>query len=302
MPICLKLSFHMPMWLYLCSLHALCYLPCACVLHTLFICLGLNLVCHAMCYFSPFIPFYRNFLCFGLMIRTRSRPYGLCHCPYTKAHIKRFGPSYLHVYACLLLCFMLMLTSLVLGFTTLDALSRFMVVWLHLTLMRPCLDVTIWDASPWCQLLRAYLYSFSFCVMICLPCLFVPPVGFLYIFTCLHVHEWVLLVNVSSMLQHNEVMDIRSKPTFVPREHHLLFAFLLVCLLACLLAFLCFACHVYRAYLLYASFICTLHLFLPLLICWFLVFTFACKHIKRGHMELRHGLPSASKKGVDASM
>ena len=39
-------------------------------------------------------------------------------------------------------------------------------------------------------------------------------------------------------------MDIRSKPTFVPRKHHLLFAFLLVCLLACLLAFLflCLQC------------------------------------------------------------
>ena len=46
------------------------------------------------------------------------------------------------------------------------------------------------------------------------------------------------------MLQHNEAMDIRSKPTFVPRGHHLLFAFLLVCLLACLLAslFLCLPC------------------------------------------------------------
>ena len=33
-------------------------------------------------------------------------------------------------------------------------------------------------------------------------------------------------------------MDIRSKPTFVPRKHHILFAFLLVCLLICLLAFL----------------------------------------------------------------
>ena len=39
-------------------------------------------------------------------------------------------------------------------------------------------------------------------------------------------------------------MDIQSKPTFVPRRHHLLFAFLLVCLLACLLAFLflCLPC------------------------------------------------------------
>ena len=54
--------------------------------------------------------------------------------------------------------------------------------------------------------------------------------------TCLHVHAWVLLASVSSMLQHNEAMDIQSKPTFVPHRHHLLFAFLLVCLFACFLA------------------------------------------------------------------
>ena len=81
---------------------------------------------------------------------------------------------------------------------------------------------------------------------------------------CLHVHAWVLLASVSSMLQHNEVMDIRSKPKFVPRGHHLLFAFLLVfllsCSLVCMLPCSC-ACHVYHAYLLYASFICTLHHF-----------------------------------------
>ena len=55
---------------------------------------------------------------------------------------------YLHVYVCLLLCFMLALASLVLVFATLDALSGFVVVWLHPTPMRPCLDVTIWDALP----------------------------------------------------------------------------------------------------------------------------------------------------------
>ena len=38
------------------------------------------------------------------------------------------------------------------------------------------------------------------------------------------------------MLQDNEVMDIRSKPTFVPRRHHLLFSFLLCCLFSCLFA------------------------------------------------------------------
>ena len=119
---------------------------------------------------------------------------------------------------------------------------------------------------------------------------------------CSHVHAWVLLASVLSMLQHNEVMDIRSKPTFVPCEHHLLFIFLLVCLLACLLAFLflflpCLLClsALYLFHMLFAS-------FLPLLVCWFLVFAFACTHIERGRMELRHDLPGTSKKGEDVSM
>ena len=119
---------------------------------------------------------------------------------------------------------------------------------------------------------------------------------------CSHVHAWVLLASVSSMLQHNEVMDIQSKPTFVPSEHHLLFAFLLVCVLACLLAFLflflpCLSClsALYLFHMLFVS-------FLPLLVCWFLVFAFACTHIKRGRMELGHDLPGISKKGEDVSM
>ena len=76
-----------------------------------------------------------------------------------------------------------------------------------------------------------------------------------------------------------------------------LFAFLLVCLLSSF-----FACHVYHAYLLYAFFICFLHLFLPLLVCRFLAFAFACTHMKQGRIELGHGLLGTSKKGEDASM
>ena len=96
--------------------------------------------------------------------------------------------------------------------------------------------------------------------------------------------------------------------TFIPNLHlsfvdtifcllSSLFAFLLVYMLSCF-----FACHVYHAYLLYASFICSLHLFLPLLVCWFLIFAFTCTHMERGRMVLRHDLPSASKRGKDASM
>ena len=94
------------------------------------------------------------------MVRTQSRPYGICHCLNTKAHIKGFGSPYLHVYACLLLCFILVLVSLVLGLATLDALSRFVVVLLHPMPMRPCIDITIWDVSLDARLLRAYLPVF----------------------------------------------------------------------------------------------------------------------------------------------
>ena len=79
----------------------------------------------------------------------------------------------------------------------------------------------------------------------------------------------------------------------------------LVCLLVLLLVIsptTYYACHVYHAYLLYVSFICTLHLFLPLLICWFLVFSFACTHTEQGCMELEHDLLGASKRSAGTSM
>ena len=306
--------FHMLVCLDLCSLYALCHLPCACVLHAMFVCLNLGHVCHAMCYCSPFCHFI-SFLCFGLMVRTRSRPYGLCHRPRTLAYIKGFGSSYLHVYACLLLCFMLVLVPLVLGFATLDALSRFVVVWFHSMPMRPCLGVNTWEASPWCRLLRAYLSPFPLLAMICLPFFFVPPLAlFASSHACLHVHAWVLLTSVSSMLQHNEVMDIRSKSTFVPCGYHLLFTFLfvylfacllailLVCLLACLLASLslclpCISC---------LSTLCLLHMHFasfPSIVCLLVFFLCLCMytHGARTH-DVRHGFPSVRKKGANASM
>ena len=62
----------------------------------------------------------------------------------------------LHVYACLLLCFMLVLASLVLGFAMFSALHELNLVWLHPTPMRPCSDITLWKASPDARLLRVY--------------------------------------------------------------------------------------------------------------------------------------------------
>ena len=52
-------------------------------------------------------------------------------------------------------CFMPVLASFVLGFAMFDALRRLDLVLLHLMLVRPCLDVTIWEASSDAGLLLA---------------------------------------------------------------------------------------------------------------------------------------------------
>ena len=132
------------------SMFSTCFMPSSMCLHASCHVYVLRprpcLSCHVL--LQPFCSFYSIFLCFGLLVRTQSRPYGFCHHPYTKAHIKGFGSSYLHIYACLLLCFMLVLTSLVLSFAMFGALRGLHLVWLHPSPMRPCSDVTIWEASP----------------------------------------------------------------------------------------------------------------------------------------------------------
>ena len=44
------------------------------------------------------LSFCLSLLCFGLLVRTRSRPCGLCYHPYTLAQIKGFESPY---FACL---------------------------------------------------------------------------------------------------------------------------------------------------------------------------------------------------------
>ena len=158
------LSFYMFTCMFLC-LYAYIYAStCLCVwiyalymFHVIFHVLVCSMPCsraqtQAMfvmpCAIVALSLLYLSFLCFGLFAWTRSRPYGLRHCSYTLAHIKGFGSPILHIYACFLLCFMLVLAFLVLGFAMLDTLSGFMVVWLHPTPMRPCLGVTTWEALP----------------------------------------------------------------------------------------------------------------------------------------------------------
>ena len=75
------------------------------------------------------------------------------------------------------------------------------------------------------------------------------------------------------------------------------FSFSLVCPHPCFCVF-----HIYHVYLRHAFIMWSLHLFLPLLAYWFLVFAFACTHMERWRMELVHGLSGASKRDADASM
>ena len=52
------------------------------------------------CAIVALLSLYLSFLRFGVLVQIWSRPYGLCHRPYTLAHIKGFGSPY---FACLCL-------------------------------------------------------------------------------------------------------------------------------------------------------------------------------------------------------
>jgi len=184
---------------------------------------------------------------------------------------------------------MLVLASLVLGFPTLDALASYDYMFTsdayealfgceHLGCIA-MMPVALSIPSP-----------FLLHVMICLPCLFVPPVGFICIFTLAYMsmHESCLLVCCPCF-------NTMKLWTFDPNLHlsladttfclfSCLFTFCLfvcylaVCLLTCLLAswFLCLPCLLCLSALF--LFMRTLHIFLPLLVYWFLVCAFACTH------------------------
>ena len=110
--------------------------------------------------------------------------------------------------------------------------------------------------------------------MICLPCLFMP-LSALHASShdCLHVHAWVLLTSVLSMLQHNEVMDRHPIQTYIcPSRTPPLFVSLLFFLLACLLARIfarilvaMLAIFVFPVH--FTSFSYYLYIFLPLFVC-----------------------------------
>ena len=200
---------------------------------------------------------------------------------------------------------MLVLASLVLGFATFDTLSVSVVVWLRLTPMCPCLSVTIWNVSPGTRSLHAcpsFFFFHSAWWYACHACLCHPLAFCASLHACLHVHAWVLLDSASSMLQQNEVMDIRSKPTFVPRGHQLLFIFLLVCFYACLLTFL--LCLPSLSHSSILCLFCILFASFPSITCLLVSCLCLCMHTHGawGRMELGDGFLGASKRGANISM
>ena len=309
MPICLDLCFHMPMCLDLCLVHALGHLPCACALHTTFVCLDLGYVCHAMCYCSPFTTFFYLSCVLAYWFGPDLDPmvFVIIHTP--RPTSKGLDHSY---FTCLCL-----LASMLYACVRLSS-SKLGHVWCP---YRICGCVVTFDAHEalfgcnhlgcisGCRVAPCIPFPFQLHVMLCLPCLIVTPVGFLCpLHTCLHVHALVLLASASSILQHNEAMEIRSKPAFFPHGHHLLFIFLLVCLLSYLLAHL-YACFLASLLAMSTMLICFMPLSYVLCIfsfhclsASFLSLTFVCTHMERGCMELGHGLTGASKKGEDVSM
>ena len=200
---------------------------------------------------------------------------------------------------------MLMLVFLVLGFAMLDALSEFLVAWLHSTSMRHFLDETIWDASPWCWLLRAY-------PSLSAPCdamftMFIRTAYWLslHLYTLAHMsmHESCLLV-------YHPYFHTMKLWTFNPNLHlslvdtifcssFCLFVFSLVCLLACLpscflVGLFIFACHVSchmlcLSCLSYLSTLCLFHMLLasfPFIACLLVSCLWLCMYT---HGARTHG-------------
>ena len=115
------------------------------------------------------------------------------------------------------------------------------------------------------------------------------PSMHLYMFSHISMHESCLLVC-------HPYFNTMKLWTFNPNQHlslanttfcllSCLFAFSLVCLLSCF-----FACNVYHAYLLYASFICFMHLFLSIAC---LLVSCSCLHMYT-HGARTHGARAQS--------
>ena len=195
-----------------------------------------------------------SFLCFGLLVRTRSRPYGLCHYLCTLAHIKGFGSS-LFTCLCLLASMLYACVSLsnsglchvwcpswawscVVTFNVHEALFGYN----HLGCIA-MMPVASGIPFPFSALHDAMLT-----MLVCATCWLSMH---LYMFAYMFMHESCLLMfrsyfNTMKLWTSNPNLHLSLEDnTFCLLS--CLFAFLLVSLLSCF-----FACHAYHAYPLYA--------------------------------------------------
>ena len=138
-------------------------------------------------------------------------------------------------------------------------LASLVVVWLHPTSMRPCLDVTIWDASPWCRLLYAYSSLFFYprdallAMLVCATCWLSKH---LYTLAHMSMHESCLLMSRPC----GHLIQTYIRPSWTPP---------FVCFLACL-PFYLFACFVASSLAMPIMLICFMHFHM---LC---IFSFPC--------------------------
>ena len=270
----------------------------------MFMCLGLDLVCYAMCYCIPFLTFVSLSYVLAYWFRPDLDPivFVIVHTSWPTS--KGLDHSYLHVYACLLLCFYACVSL---------SSSRICHIWGTLRAWPCVVTSNAHEALFGCN----HLGGISECqVAPCVPFPFSALLNvMLSMLVCatrwlsMHLHTLAyMFMHESCLVLCRPYLNTMKLWTFDPNLH-LSLAKTSFCLLSCLFAFLLvcllfgfFACHAYHAYPLYAFSYALCIFFFPLLVYWFLVFAFVCTHMKQGRMELGHILPSASKKGTSASM
>ena len=151
----------------------------------MFVCLDLDLdlVCHAMCYCIPFLTFVSLSYVLAYWFRPDLDPivFVIVHTSWPTS--KGLDHSYLHVYACLLLCFYACVSL---------SSSRICHIWGTLRAW-PCVVTSnahealfgcnhLGGISTWWVALGVP-FPIQLRVMLCLLCLFMPPIGFLSLFT-----------------------------------------------------------------------------------------------------------------------
>ena len=150
----------------------------------MFMCLGLGFICHTMCYCSPFVPFIASSCILAYWFRPNLDPmvFVIIHTPRpTSKGLDH--PICMSMLACFYAYASVSLSSprLCHAWRPPRAWSCLVTSDTHEALFR-CNHL---GCVSGCRVGLCIPFPFPFYAMICLPCLFVPPIGFLCIFTCL---------------------------------------------------------------------------------------------------------------------